>query len=302
MAHFQPELLECLAAIVEEGGFDRAAKRLSITQSAVTQRLHLLESQTGAVLIVRGRPHKATPAGRILLKHTMQIRVLHTDVEHELRNLSHGTASKIDEEDRVSIAVNADSIATWALPAFSALVQRGLSLEIIADDQDFTQEWLRDGQVLGCVTTFQQALRGCQAAPLGRMAYIAVASPAAIELYCPNGLSPHRFRDLPFIAFGRKDKLQTEFISRAFGLKQIKLKQCFVPSSEGQVRAALLGWGASVVPELLVRAQLATGELVNIAPEMKLYIDLYWHCWNLNSALINALSETVISAAKSALM
>lgn len=301
MAHFQPDLLECLAAIVEEGGFDRAAKRLSITQSAVTQRLHLLESQAGAVLIVRGRPLRATPAGRILLKHTMQIRVLHSDTEHELRNLCHGAVGKFDEEDRVSIAVNADSIATWALPAFNALVQRGLNLEIIADDQDFTQEWLRDGQVLGCVTTFQQALRGCQVAPLGAMAYIAVASPAAIEQYCPSGLSPHSFRDLPFIAFGRKDNLQAEFISRAFGLKQLKLKQCFVPSSEGQVRAALLGWGASVVPELLALPQLATGELVNLAPEMKLHIDLYWHCWNLNSALINALSEAVISAAKGAL-
>lgn len=301
MAHFQPDLLECLAAIVEEGGFDRAAKRLSITQSAVTQRLHLLESQAGAVLIVRGRPLKATPAGRILLKHTMQIRVLHSDTEHELRNLSHGAVGIFDEEDRVSIAVNADSIATWALPAFSALVQRGLNLEIIADDQDFTQEWLRDGQVLGCVTTFQQALRGCQVVPLGTMAYVAVASPAAIERYCPNGLSPFSFRNLPFIAFGRKDHLQTEFITRAFHLKQVKLKQCFVPSSKGQVHAALMGWGGTVVPELLVRPQLATGELVNLVPEMKLYLDLYWHCWNLNSALINALSEAVISAAKCAL-
>jgi len=35
MNRFTPDLLECLPAIVEEGGFERAAKRLSITQSAV---------------------------------------------------------------------------------------------------------------------------------------------------------------------------------------------------------------------------------------------------------------------------
>ena len=68
MTPITPDLLECLAAIVEEGGFEKAAKRLSITQSAVSQRLRTLETQTGTVLIVRGRPLKPTPAGRLLHK------------------------------------------------------------------------------------------------------------------------------------------------------------------------------------------------------------------------------------------
>ena len=120
MNRFAPDLLECLAAIVEEGGFERAAKRLSITQSAVSQRLRCLETQAGTVLIVRGRPLKPTPAGRLLLKHTMQLRLLHTDLEHDLHKLSPGTSGSAREEDRVSIAINADSIATWALPALAA--------------------------------------------------------------------------------------------------------------------------------------------------------------------------------------
>jgi LysR family transcriptional regulator (chromosome initiation inhibitor) len=56
---FDPAALECLAAIVEEGGFERAAQRLSITQSAVSQRLRALEAQVGTVLIVRSRPLQA---------------------------------------------------------------------------------------------------------------------------------------------------------------------------------------------------------------------------------------------------
>ena len=39
MSTFDPAALECLAAIVEEGGFERAAQRLNVTQSAVSQRL-----------------------------------------------------------------------------------------------------------------------------------------------------------------------------------------------------------------------------------------------------------------------
>jgi len=294
---FAPHLLECLAAIVEEGGFEKAAARLSITQSAVSQRLRSLETQVGTVLIVRGRPLKPTSAGRLLLKHTMQMRLLHTDLEHDLRDLSPGTTGSAREEDRVSIAVNADSIATWALPAFDKLVQLGLPLEIIADDQDFTQEWLREGQVQGCVTTLKQALRGCKVVSLGAMTYVAVASQAGIERFCPDGLSPHTFRQVPFIAFNRKDDLQAEFIGRAFRLKQVKLNQCFVPSSEGQVRAALAGWGASVVPELLVRPLLASGQLINLAPKASLRVNLYWHCWNLDSAVLNTLTNALVTTA-----
>jgi LysR family transcriptional regulator (chromosome initiation inhibitor) len=58
MSTFDPDALECLAAILEEGGFERAAQRLSITQSAVSQRLRALEAQVGTVLVVRSRPLK----------------------------------------------------------------------------------------------------------------------------------------------------------------------------------------------------------------------------------------------------
>jgi len=263
--------------------------------------LRTLETQAGTVLVVRGRPLKPTPAGRLLLKHTMQMRLLHTDLEQDLHKLSPGTTGSVREDDRVSIAVNADSIATWALPAFDTLIRNGLPLEIIADDQDFTQDWLREGQVLGCVTTLKQALRGCKVVPLGAMEYVAVASPVAIEYFCPGGLSAHSVIKMPFIAFNRKDDLPAEFISRAFRLKHVHLNQCFVPSSEGQVRAVLAGWGASVVPELLVRPFVASGQLKLLAPNSALDVSLYWHCWNLDSVSLNALSAAVITAAAQSL-
>ena len=53
MSTFDPDALECLAAIVDEGGFERAARRLSITQSAVSQRLRALETGLGRLLVVR---------------------------------------------------------------------------------------------------------------------------------------------------------------------------------------------------------------------------------------------------------
>ena len=129
MRNFDTDALECLAAIVEEGGFERAAVRLSITQSAVSQRLRALEAQVGTVLLVRSRPVKPTSAGRLLIKHAMQMRLLRADLETDLHELTPGSSSD-KEEERVAIAINADSIATWALPALSSVVQDGVPLGV----------------------------------------------------------------------------------------------------------------------------------------------------------------------------
>ncbi|WP_439112333.1 LysR family transcriptional regulator ArgP [Hydrogenophaga sp.] len=297
MSTFDPDALECLAAIIEEGGFERAAQRLSITQSAVSQRLRALEAQVGTVLIVRSRPLKPTSAGQLMLKHAKMMRLLRADLEKDLKELAPSSTGGGREEERISVAINADSIATWALPALNALAQGGLPIEIITDDQEFTHEWLREGQVLGCVTSLGQALRGCKMEPLGTMDYVAVAQADYAATHCPKGLSAHNFHKLPFVAFNRKDNLQHGFVSQAFGLPRVMLKQLFVPSSEGQVRAVQAGWGVSVLPELRVRELLASGELVNLAPRHRLGVALHWHCWNLSSDVLDALSTALRNAA-----
>ena len=303
MSTFDPDALECLAAIVEEGGFERAARRLSITQSAVSQRLRALEAQVGTVLIVRSRPLKATSAGQLLLKHTKMLRLLRADLERDLKELAPSSLRGAREDERISIAINADSIATWALPALTGLAQQGLPMEIITDDQDFTHEWLRQGQVLGCVTTLKQALRGCKVVSLGAMEYVAVATAAlARERLGGQALTAHNFREIPFVAFNRKDDMQSEFVGKAFGLKRVMLNQLFVPSSEGQVRAVLAGWGASVLPRLLAQELIDQGLLVNLAPACILPIQLYWHCWNLESEVLDALTAALTESAGLALV
>ena len=303
MSTFDPDALECLAAILEEGGFERAAQRLSITQSAVSQRLRALEAQVGTVLVVRSRPLKATAAVQLLLKHTKMLRLLRADLENDLKELAPSSVGGGREEERVSVAINADSIATWALPALNTLAAKGLPIEIITDDQDFTQEWLRQGQVLGCVTTLKQALRGCKMVALGAMEYVVVGAPALVaERLGSAGLTAHNFRDIPFVAFNRKDDMQCEFVGKAFGLKRVTLSQLFVPSSEGQLRAVLAGWGVSVVPRLLAQGLIDQGQLINLVPGCTLPIQLYWHCWNLESEVLDALTTALTASAARALV
>ncbi|MBU4423107.1 MAG: LysR family transcriptional regulator ArgP [Gammaproteobacteria bacterium] len=302
MSTYDPAALECLAAIVEEGGFERAAQRMNVTQSAVSQRLRALEAQVGSVLIVRSRPLRPTSAGQLLLKHTKQMRLLRADLERDLQELAPSAPGGTRDDERISIAINADSIATWVMGALHDLVRQRLPLEIIVDDQDFTQEWLRSGQVLGCVTTLKQALRGCKMVPLGAMPYVAVASAAFAQQHLPQGLTPHNFRDVSFLSFNRKDDMAAEFVARAFGLQRVALNHLFVPSAEGQMRAVAAGWAVGVVPELLARGALADGSMVDVAPGRALPIQLYWHCWNLESELLDALTAALKGAAAEALV
>ena len=153
--------------------------------------------------------------------------------------------------------------------------------------------------MLGCVTTLKQALRGCKVVPLGAMRYVAIAQAGVCAReHLPKGLTPHNFRDAPFIAFNRKDDMQSEFVGKAFGLKRVSLNQLFVPSSEGQVRAVLAGWGVSVVPELLVRGLLEQGRAGRTSRRAHaLPIQLYWHCWNLESEVLDALTAALTAAA-----
>ncbi|MDR3006125.1 MAG: LysR family transcriptional regulator ArgP [Acidovorax sp.] len=300
MQHWDPVALECLAAIVESGGFEKAAQRLHVTQSAVSQRLRALEEQVGSVLVVRSRPLRPTRAGQLLLKHAQQLRLLRADLARDMQELAPHAAGS-SAEASMAVAVNADSIATWALDAFTPLVRDGLPLEVITDDQDFTQEWLRSGAVLGCVTTLGQAIQGCQVLPLGAMRYVAVAAPDYAARHLPQGLQAHNFHQVPFLCFNRKDDMQAEFVARLLGLSRVVLQSLYLPNSEAQVRAVEAGWGVGVLPELLVRDRLTRGRLVDVAPGTMLSIDLYWHCWNLDSGLLRQLTQALQAGAKSTL-
>jgi LysR family transcriptional regulator, chromosome initiation inhibitor len=304
MKDLDPAGLECLAALADDGHFERAAQRLAITQSAVSQRLRALETQVGQLLVVRSRPLRLTEAGKVLLRFARQLQAMRADVATEL-----GMAG--DRSQRLPIAVNADSLATWVMPALDPLVQAGAALELVVDDQDFTHDWLRQGAVLGCVTTVSRALRGCRIERLGTMRYTAVASPSFVERSLPHGLNRGNFSQAPFLVFNRKDDMQTQWVSRAFGVRQPRLQEVFVPSSEAYVRAALMGWGIGVAPELQVQGLLDSGALVALRPEVGLEVRLHWHQWRLGpddgssptgrTALLDRIGEALAAGAAAAL-
>jgi LysR family transcriptional regulator (chromosome initiation inhibitor) len=306
MKALDPAALDCLAALADDTSFERAAQRLSITQSAVSQRLRSLEAQVGQPLVLRTRPLRLTEPGKVLLRFARQLQAMRADVAREL-----GVDASADE--RLAIAVNADSLATWVPAALDPLVQRGVSLELIVDDQDFTHDGLRQGAVLGCVSTVRQALRGCRVVRLGTMRYTAAASPAFVERELggtPAGLNRASFSRLPFLVFNRKDDIQHQWVRRAFGVREPRLHERFVPSSEAYLRAVCMGWGIGLLPLVQAGALLASGELIALRPDVLLGVELYWHQWKLGpegaatsprTALLDQIGAALLAGAARAL-
>ena len=100
--------LQALDAVIRERGFERAAQKLCITQSAVSQRIKQLENMFGQPLLVRTVPPRPTEQGQKLLALLRQVELLeeetvqgmeeepgHDDHDHDHeRSVSYGLTTQ----------------------------------------------------------------------------------------------------------------------------------------------------------------------------------------------------------------
>ena len=239
--------LDALAAVVEHGGFGPAAQALSLTLAAVSLRIKALEEQMGQRLLVRGKRVHVTAAGQALLAHVKQVRLMEADLLAELQG---GTGTRAGGRwQNLSVAINADSAASWFLPGVAAVLKKHrLLLDIVIDDQDHTHDLLKSGDVMGCVSTLVDPMRGCVAEPLGVMRYRCMAAPeVAQRCRTPSGaVSPHRLLAWPAIIFNRKDALQDVFLAQHFGLRQPRYPRHFAPAIDAFETAIALGLGSGL--------------------------------------------------------
>lgn len=289
--------LSAFAAVVEEGSFEAAARRLHVTPSAVSQRVKALEARMGQILVTRTRPTAATPAGQVLARYAGQVRLLESEA---LAGLAADTGGSGDADVRLTVAVNADSLATWFLPALAGLAdERAARFEIHQEDQDHSATLLREGAVMAAVTADPRAVQGCTVRPLGRMRYLGVATPRFARRWFPDGPTATAFAVATTLMFNRKDALQTRFAREAGG-RRIDPPATVLPSSVGFADATVLGLAWAMLPESMAREPLADGRLVEIAPGRHLDVPLYWQRWKLESPVLAELTDAVVAAAGAA--
>ena len=286
--------LQALAAVIEHGGFGPAAQALNLTLAAVSLRIKSLEEHLGQRLLVRGKTVRATAAGQALLAHVKQVRSMEADL---LAGLQGPRSGPQRAWQTLGVAINADSVAGWFLPGVAPLLKRHkLLLDILIDDQDHTHDALKSGDVMGCVTTLAQAMRGCVAEPLGVMRYRCVAAPAVAQrCRTPRGaVSVHKLLSQPAIIFNRKDALQDAFLEQHFGLRQPHYPRHFAPAVEAFETAIELGLGWGMVPEQHLTQR---PELQEILPGATVDVVLYWQHWAHESPSAQRLTAAVKAAA-----
>lgn len=160
MSDLPLDQVRTLLAVVDEQSFDAAAAVLHVTPSAVSQRIKALEQRTGRVLLLRTKPITLTPSGQVLARFARSLAQLEQDALSELG---------LDSSTRtLTIAVNADSLATWFLPSLSRLPSSlPIAFDLHREDQDHTATLLREGLVMAAVTASPQPSPGLHISPPG---------------------------------------------------------------------------------------------------------------------------------------
>jgi LysR family transcriptional regulator (chromosome initiation inhibitor) len=286
-----------LLAVVDEGTFDAAASALHVTPSAVSQRVKALEQRTGRVLLLRTKPVRTTESGEVVVRFARQLARLERDARAELGMSGDGEAT------RVSIAVNADSLATWFLGALTRVPREmRVCFELRREDEDHTAALLREGLVMAAVTSSPDAVPGCSVRALGRMRYLPVASPEFTEAYLGDGSLRDVLAEAPVVTFDRLDDFQDAFVRRLRrGQGGASVVRHLVPTSEGFVQAVAAGLGWGMVPEMQAAPLLSAGRLVNFAPSRSVDVPLYWQQWKLDSPALGVVARAVRGAAAGAL-
>ena len=300
MTRFSTDQVTTFATVIEYGTFDAAADMLRVSPSAVSQRIKAMEQIAGKVLLKRTNPVTPTDAGHSVLRIARQSEFLQQEMERELM----GTGGF----QSVSVAVNADSLATWFLDAVGTLSREdGIFCDLRREGEFHSSAMLRSGEVMAVITSQPEKIPGCSVEVLGVARYWCVATPEFVQRYLPGWpgrISREELNRAPVVEYDRKDFVQD--VARALIEKDAGLDPediftqsptIYIPSSPDYARAVSTGIAWGLIPEAQCAAELAAGTLIKLSGT-PVEFPLYWQRWNINSPIMETVTRRVHEAAR----
>lgn len=276
--------LQALLAAVDEGSFDAAAAALHVTPSAISQRIKALESSAGSVLVRRTKPTAVTESGRAYLRLARQIDSLVAE-------------TRVDAATTVALAISADALASWVLPALAEL-PAGVTVDVRREDQNHSAELLRDGTVMGAITTDSVAVQGCSVERLGVMRYRPMASVGFVAKWLPGGGTVAELAVAPVVVFDRKDQLQDDYL-RARSTRRLDPPRHHIPGSLEFAQAVRSGMGWAMLPDQ--QSAAFRDEVIEFDGRRHADVTLYWQQWSLRTPALDAVAAAIRQAASVAL-
>lgn len=256
--------LAYFAAVVDAGSFTRAAERLGITKTVVSQQVARLEAELKTALLLRTtRRVEPTEAGRLL--HARCIMILR-EAEDAVDELAQTNAEPMGV---LRIAAPNDYGASMIAPLAAKfarkyptcgvdLILSDAKIDLVANQIDLSIRvgWLNDSSL--------------QARRIGSFRQLLVGLPDVAAAALAGG--PDKLAALPFItnrALG--DPLVWHFTRRDSESRTVRMRQAIAINTTPAVLAATLaGGGLSVLPDFLVAEHLKAGQLVHVLPSWTL--------------------------------
>lgn len=248
-------------AVAQAGSFTKAAAKLGVSQSALSQTLRNLEARLGLRLLTRTtRSVAPTEAGERLI-HTIGPRLEEIDTE-----LAALTALRDKPAGTVRISSSEHAVDTVLWPAVERLLPAypDIHVEIMIDNglTDIVRERLDAGVRLG-----EQIARDMVAVRIGPdMRMAVVGAPGYFsgrkKPRVPQDLTGHRCINLRFPTAGGLYAWEFEK-----GGRELKVRvegQLVVNSASLAVQAALSGAGLAFVSEDRIREHVAARRLIRV--------------------------------------
>lgn len=246
--------LETLYWIGQLGTFRGAAERLNTTQPAISARVREVEEQLGVELFQReGRRMVLNARGRLLVETCEPLRAGLEQTLLEIGN--YAGASGIVRIGSGEIA------AASCLPGFIQTVERELPGVIMEVDLDLTARMLQQllaGRIDLAFVAGPVTIPGVRTAPIGSLEMCCVGGP---KLAATGMNSKTPVWALPSLSPLHAIALETLALN---GLPQRSLHSC----SNVRMLIEIVGGGggAAVLPEPMVREDLARGSLFEVLP------------------------------------
>ena len=249
--------LEALRAIAETGSFRAAARRLRVTQSAVSHQIKKLEAELGETLVVRAKPRVyLSPSGDVTL-------VTAERVANELAELKRRFAP-VDAHELsgvLRVAASTLSIVYLVGDLLERFIAEHPKIELIVTTTETPVEGVRQvvtGHADVAFTPLPLRPSALGVVALGKAEHVIIARPShAVARH--GTVTADELRRYPFVRYqtdaGSRHASDQLFLGRG-GYPPI-----FMESNDTEFikRIVGLGIGVALVPSFTVRREIAAG-------------------------------------------
>ena len=256
--------MEALICLVEEGNFSRAAKKMLLTQPALTKNIQNIEELLTVRLVNRSTAGiSLTPEGKIIYEYAQRMVKLRNEATDKIIRLQDNTSG--------SIYITASTIpATYILPpALSAFRKKHANIKVFiktADSEEAMNMVLDKEAELGCIGKKPQNIK-LAAEPLWKDRLV-LAVAKGHRWLGKRSIALTELAEEPFIA--REKGSATRDVLEAYlkKTKSISLSQLDIcaelGSSEAIKEAIVAGLGVSIISIHAIKRELAAGLLFEV--------------------------------------